>query len=280
MIRIKKGEIVRFKLVNETMMNHPIHLHGHFFRVLNEQGEYSPLKHTVDVAPMDTTVIEFFADQEKDWFFHCHILYHMMAGMARVIHYEGTQRDPKLIEAAKQDKYHHSEHWYAWGNVSAQSNMIDGFLRITDVRNQLELEWDNDYSGEYDIEPKYLRNISTYLDIFVGGEFTRNDEDKSENLFTWGFRYLLPLLVEMEGRMSQEGSIKLGFDKEFQFTDRLELHGIYEIDFENEDEWHYGEIDIEHEYRVELEYRLTKDFSFIANYDSDYRAGGGVRVRF
>jgi FtsP/CotA-like multicopper oxidase with cupredoxin domain len=279
MIRIKKGEVVRFKLVNETMMNHPIHLHGHFFRVINKQEEYSPLKHTVDVAPLDTTVIEFFANQEKDWFFHCHILYHMMAGMARVIHYEGTQRDLKLIEAAKQDNYHHSAHWYAWGNVSAQSNMVDGFFRLADVRNQFELEWDNNYSGEYDVEPKYLRNISMYFDIFVGGEFTRND-GKNENLFTWGFRYLLPLLVEMEGRMSHEGTIKLGFGKEFQLTDRLELCGIYEIDFENEDEWDYNEINIEHEYRVELEYRLTKDLSFIANYDSDYRAGGGVRVRF
>lgn len=72
-ILIKKGENVRFVLNNTTMMHHPMHLHGHFFRVLNEHGEYSPLKHTVDVPPLGTTVIEFEANEEKDWFFHCHV---------------------------------------------------------------------------------------------------------------------------------------------------------------------------------------------------------------
>ncbi|MGH7851126.1 MAG: multicopper oxidase family protein, partial [Thermodesulfobacteriota bacterium] len=84
-IMIRKGENVRFILENKTMMHHPMHLHGHFFRVLNGQGDYSPLKHTVDVVPGGKTVIEFAADQEKDWFFHCHILYHLAAGMARVV---------------------------------------------------------------------------------------------------------------------------------------------------------------------------------------------------
>ena len=58
-IKIKRGENVRFVLTNKTMMHHPMHLHGHFFRVLNGQGEYSPLKHTVDVPPMGQRVIEF-----------------------------------------------------------------------------------------------------------------------------------------------------------------------------------------------------------------------------
>ena len=51
------------------MMHYPKHLHGQFFRVLNAQGEYSPLKHTVDVALMTTTVIRFAADDFGDWFF-------------------------------------------------------------------------------------------------------------------------------------------------------------------------------------------------------------------
>jgi hypothetical protein len=55
------------------MMHHPMHLHGHFFRVINGHGEYSPLKHTVDVAPMSTTVIEFYGDEVGDWFFHCRL---------------------------------------------------------------------------------------------------------------------------------------------------------------------------------------------------------------
>ena len=84
-IVIKKGENVKFILLNETMMNHSIHLHGHFFRVLNGQGEYSPLKHTVNVAPFETVEIEFEANEEKDWIFHCHNLYHMKLGMGGTI---------------------------------------------------------------------------------------------------------------------------------------------------------------------------------------------------
>ena len=58
-ILIRRGENVRFVFINRTMMHHPLHLHGHFFRVLNGQGDYSPLKHTVDVAPMARVEIEF-----------------------------------------------------------------------------------------------------------------------------------------------------------------------------------------------------------------------------
>ena len=89
-ILVREGEVVRFILINRTMMHHPMHLHGHFFRVVNGQGDRSPLKHTVDVAPMSTTVIEFDADERGDWFFHCHLLYHMKNGMARVVHYDGS----------------------------------------------------------------------------------------------------------------------------------------------------------------------------------------------
>lgn len=87
-IRIRKDEVVRFIMINRTMMHNPMHLHGHFFRVMNGEDEFAPLKHTVDVEPMSTTVIEFEANELGDWFFHCHLLYHMKAGMARVVHYE------------------------------------------------------------------------------------------------------------------------------------------------------------------------------------------------
>ena len=108
-ILIRKGEVVRFLLINRTMMHHPMHLHGHFFRVINGQGDRSPLKHTVDVAPMSTTVIEFEANEFGDWFFHCHLLYHMKSGMARVIHYEDFPLDPEL-EAIRPNLY--KESWY------------------------------------------------------------------------------------------------------------------------------------------------------------------------
>jgi FtsP/CotA-like multicopper oxidase with cupredoxin domain len=80
-ILIKKGENVRFVIYNGSMMRHPMHLHGHDFRLLNGQGDFAPLKNIVDIMPMETDTLEFNANVEGDWFFHCHILYHMMSGM-------------------------------------------------------------------------------------------------------------------------------------------------------------------------------------------------------
>jgi len=68
-ILIKKGENVRITLYNGSMMRHPMHLHGHDFRILNGQGDYAPLKNVLDIMPMETDVIEFAANVEGDWFF-------------------------------------------------------------------------------------------------------------------------------------------------------------------------------------------------------------------
>ena len=100
-IHIREGEVVRFIMINRTMMHHPMHLHGHFFRVINGQGDHAPLKHTVDVAPMSTTVIEFDANQVGDWFFHCHLLYHMKSGMARVVSYENFTLPPRWLRSGQ-----------------------------------------------------------------------------------------------------------------------------------------------------------------------------------
>lgn len=74
-IPVRKGEILRITLYNNSMMRHPMHLHGFDFRLRNDNGEYSPLKNVMDIMPMETNVIEFEANAEGDWFFHCHILY-------------------------------------------------------------------------------------------------------------------------------------------------------------------------------------------------------------
>lgn len=82
-LSIAPGDRVQVELINQTMMWHPMHLHGHFFRVLNGAGDFCPLKHTVNVAPGETLRFEFTADNPGRWFFHCHNLYHLEGGMAR-----------------------------------------------------------------------------------------------------------------------------------------------------------------------------------------------------
>nr|WP_276592004.1 copper resistance system multicopper oxidase [Sphingomonas sp. GC_Shp_2] len=79
------GERVRVRLVNDTMMAHPIHLHGHFFELVTGQGDHAPRKHTVIVQPGGTASFDLTADAVGDWAFHCHMLYHMHAGMMRVV---------------------------------------------------------------------------------------------------------------------------------------------------------------------------------------------------
>ena len=85
-IRFGFDERVRVKLVNDTMMAHPIHLHGHFFELVNGAGDaHQPLKHTMIVQPGGTATFDLTADEPGDWAFHCHLLYHMHAGMMQVV---------------------------------------------------------------------------------------------------------------------------------------------------------------------------------------------------
>ncbi|MDQ2654061.1 MAG: copper resistance system multicopper oxidase [Chloroflexota bacterium] len=79
----RDGERVRIKLVNDTMMTHPIHLHGHFFELVHAPVGHLPRKHTVNVLPGGTVTFDVTAEA-GDWAFHCHMLYHMHGGMFQV----------------------------------------------------------------------------------------------------------------------------------------------------------------------------------------------------
>ena len=84
-IRLKLGERVRFKFVNETMMAHPMHLHGMWMMLDNGQGSFDPIKHVVSVAPNTTVYAETEVDAPGQWAFHCHLSYHADSGMFRKV---------------------------------------------------------------------------------------------------------------------------------------------------------------------------------------------------
>jgi CopA family copper-resistance protein len=85
-IRFAYNERVRVKLVNDTMMAHPIHLHGHFFELVNGAPPgHQPLKHTVVVQPGGFAQFDLTANEPGDWAFHCHLIYHMHTGMFQVV---------------------------------------------------------------------------------------------------------------------------------------------------------------------------------------------------
>jgi FtsP/CotA-like multicopper oxidase with cupredoxin domain len=84
-IPFRHNERVRLNLINDTMMPHPIHLHGHFFELVTGESGSHPLKHTVNVLPGGKVSLDLTADALGDWAFHCHMMLHMMSGMFRVV---------------------------------------------------------------------------------------------------------------------------------------------------------------------------------------------------
>ncbi len=86
-IIFKPGKRYRFVFTNNSMMRHPMHIHGHWFILRNGHGAYDPLLHTIEVAPGATITADVDTDASGQWLFHCHLLYHMMNGMARVFQY-------------------------------------------------------------------------------------------------------------------------------------------------------------------------------------------------
>jgi L-ascorbate oxidase len=88
-IRLTYGERVRFKFVNETMMTHPMHLHGMWTILDNGNGKWNPVKHVVSIAPGTTVLTEVEVDAPGRWAFHCHLMYHMATGMFREVIVEG-----------------------------------------------------------------------------------------------------------------------------------------------------------------------------------------------
>jgi CopA family copper-resistance protein len=84
-IELKRGERVRFTLINDTMMEHPMHLHGLWSELDNGHGEYRPYKHTIIVKPGEKLSFLVNADEPGRWAFHCHLLYHMESGMFREV---------------------------------------------------------------------------------------------------------------------------------------------------------------------------------------------------
>lgn len=266
-IRIREGEGVRFIMINRTMMHHPMHLHGHFFRVLNGQGDRSPLKHTVDVAPMSTTVIEFDANEVGDWFFHCHLLYHMKSGMARVVSYENFSLSPQM-QALRPMLYRDS--WYAWGEADILSNMTEGFVTAANTRNNLRLEWEVGWGQVEETEWEALLTwdhyINRFFGVFAGADVGDAIEDERAIA---GFHYLLPLLLESRAFVGSDGEARVEVAKRFELTPRLSLDGL--VQYDTDSYW---------EYIGGLSYTLSQTFSLRAQWHSDYRWGAGLQVRF
>lgn len=284
-IKIKGGEVTKITLNNLTMMHHPMHLHGHYFRVINENGERSPLKHTVNVPPMQEVTIEFFNEEYGDWFFHCHVLYHMMGGMARIFSYD-TPRDDRMEEFPVGELIDETNQFFHWGMARLGSNFNEFFLTSSTIRNEFGLRAELDYKENAEVEVSYNRYLNDWVRLYVGV----NAENESQNSFDeintvalFGVKYFTPYMFNLDLSIDHQLRPRIRIDREFLLFPRIFLEGEYEyradfgmvndfgggVDYEDETEWLIG-----------LSYIISRNFSVQGNYNNQYGWGGGLVVRF
>ncbi len=293
-ILIKKGENLRIIIFNNSMMRHPMHLHGHDFRVLNGHGEYAPMKNIIDIMPMELDTIEFAATESGDWFFHCHILYHMMSGMGRVFSYENSPPNPEIPnpKLAQRKLFSDDREFHSMAKVGLESNGSDGEAMLANTRWKLETMWHLGYHDEHGYESetmfgRYLgkmqwwyayagfdyhykkvtdnemKNIfgSDYYNSF--GQVNNKNDRKA---FVVGIEYTLPMLLKADFRIDTDGKFRFQLMREdIPVTSRLRFNLMANTD---------------KEYMAGFRYIITKYFGLSTHYDSDMGWGAGITFTY
>ncbi len=286
-ILIKKGENVRIILHNGSMMRHPMHLHGHDFRVINGQEEYAPLKNVIDIMPMETDTLEFNANVDGDWFFHCHILYHMMAGMGRVFTYENQAPNPLIPnpKLAQRKLFADDRQFHLMGESDFATNGIDGEAMLGNTRWSIGSEWRlgyNDHHG-YEMETHIGRYIGKmqWLMPFIGFDwryrkmgideheknlFNQTDTKDKRAVFSAGVNYTLPMLIVAQAEVFTDGNLRFQLErKDIPLSKRLRMGLMWNTDFE---------------YMADLRYIFTRNLSLRTHYDSDMGIGAGITLNY
>lgn len=293
-ILIKKGENLRIILYNNSMMRHPMHLHGHDFRVINGQGDYAPMKNVLDIMPMERDTIEFAATENGgDWFFHCHILYHMMSGMGRVFSYENSPPNPDVPDPklAQRRLFRDDRMPHLMGRVGIESSGSDGQLMLAQTRWSLNTMWHvgtNAMMG-YESETMLGRYIgrNQWLFPYVGFDYHYKEFNPGEknifgsderNMFgqisnkenrktiVAGIAYTLPMLIVADARIDGNGKLRFQLGREdIPVSKRLRANFMVNTD---------------KEYAAGLRFILTKYIALSTHYDSDMGLGGGLTFNY
>jgi len=286
-IMIKQGEVVRIIMFNNSMMRHPMHLHGHDFRVINGQGAYAPLKNIIDIMPMETDTIEFEANADGDWFFHCHILYHMMAGMNRAFSYENSAPNPYLPNKKraynKLQRESNKVHFMVENDFATNGN--DGMIMFQNTRWALGTEWrlghhdDHGYETETHLG-RYIGRNQWFMP-FIGFDwrYRKLEEGETETtlfgqtntkdnraMISAGFEYTLPMLLIFQAEVYQDGNVRIQLMRE-----DIPVSKRFRASFM---------INSDKEYMGGLKYIVGRNFGVRAHYDSDMGFGIGLTVNY
>nr|WP_068890571.1 multicopper oxidase domain-containing protein [Pedobacter panaciterrae] len=296
-ILIKKGENVRIILYNNSMMRHPMHLHGHDFRVINGQGENAPLKNVLDIMPMERDTIEFAATEAGgDWFFHCHILYHMMSGMGRIFSYENSPPNPEIPnpKMAQRMLFSDDRAFHAMAKVGIETNGSDGEIMLANTRYRFTTEWRIGFDKEmgYESESHFGRFIgrNQWLFPYVGWDFRKRTIDPMDKnifgqslspgnnffgqsntknfrqVFHLGVQYTLPMLIVADASLDHKGNVRFQLMREdVPISKRLRFQFMVNTD---------------KEYMAGFRYIVTKYFGLSTHYDSDMGYGAGLTLSY
>jgi FtsP/CotA-like multicopper oxidase with cupredoxin domain len=284
-ILIKKGENIKLIIYNGSMMRHPMHLHGHDFRVLNGQGDYAPMKNIIDIMPMETDTLEFAATESGDWFFHCHILYHMMSGMGRIFSYENSPANPEIPNArlAQRKLFADDRRFHLMAKNDFASNGNDGELMVQNTRWNLQAEWRVGYHAEhgYEVETHFGRYIGKmqWLFPYVGFDWRyRSMEEPEKNLFgqtnakddrkvfCLGVEYTLPMLLNVDTRIDSDGQLRMQLMREdVPISKRLRFGFMVNTD---------------KEFMAGFRYIVARNISLTTHYDSDMGFGAGLQLNY
>ena len=274
-IHIRENEVITFRLVNTTMMHHPMHLHGHFFRVPMGQGRFAPLFHTVDVGPMGTVTMEFHANEPGIWFLHCHNLYHMKMGMARLVKYEGVEPTPGLLEDQRKwgsaiisddDAF-----WRGEGGLFSNTADLRLGARAGRLEAGLSLEVDDYEWDTHEVEAGLARFFGRFLSLGGGGVL---EDGRVYGALTAA--YVLPGHVEAEALVRHDGGAEVAIGRALPLTRTLELDLGPKAEFGDE-----GTVWV---FETELRLRLRRGLALGANFKKesgrDASLGAGLRASF
>jgi hypothetical protein len=286
-ILIKKGEVLQLILYNGSMMRHPMHLHGHDFRLLNGQGDYVPAKNVLDIMPMETDTIEFEATETGDWFFHCHILYHMMSGMGRVFRYENSPANPEIPNPrlAQRKLFADDRKFHLMAENDFASNGNDGMVMLQNTRWSIGTEWrlgHHDIHG-YETEThigRYLGKMQ-WLMPFIGFDwryrklemgasdkniFGQINTKNNRRQFSLGVEYTLPLLLKIQTEIYHDGNLRIQLLREDVPVSRRMRFGFM--------------INSDKEYMALFKYIAGKNIALTTHYDSDMGIGAGITLNY
>jgi len=242
--------------------------------------------------PMEKDTIEFAATESGDWFFHCHILYHMMSGMGRIFSYQNSPPNPEIPDPklAQRKLFADDRMFHFMTKIGIQNNGSDGEAMVANTRWKAETVWHLGYHDMHGYESetmigRYLGRMQWWYP-YVGFDYHYKMEGGPKNIFgseekNWfgqtsnklnrktimaGIAYTLPMLFIADARVDGNGKFRFQLEREdIPVTKRLRFNMM---------------INTDKEYMAGFRYITTKYISLSTHYDSDMGWGAGFVLTY